>query len=268
MKGHSVKAIVSGPNGNLGKHVIQNADFEVSTIGRDDWDKSFANHDVFVHCAYDLKKKVTDKPEEVFDSNILSVMRALELCNKNKVPKFIFISSCSIYGHSSRCHEEMEVVPASINGYTKLLCEKVILEYCEKNNIECLILRVFNSFGGDDQFSVISKMIKAANGEQFFLCNEGKAERDYIYINDVAKVVCHYVKNSSNHKIVNVGTGKTTRIIDILKATQAVLGEFEVQKINNKNEVEYSRADNSLLLSEFATEFVDVLDYIQTLKEK
>jgi UDP-glucose 4-epimerase len=261
-----LKVIVSGSSGNLGQHIISNADFEITTLNRDGWEQHFGGHDVFIHCAYDLKNSITEQPDKVLDSNILSVMRALRLCQENNISKFIFISSCSVYGHSSKSDEEMNVTPASINGLTKLLCENVILEFCRKNEIECTILRVFNSYGGDDQFSVVSKMIKATEGAPFFLCNDGKAERDYVHINDVAKIICHYTKNSSNHKIINVGTGKTTRIKDILKAMQPILGKITVNDIVNTTEVEYSRANNLRLLGDINIEFTDIFKYISELK--
>lgn len=263
-----MKVAISGSKGNLGQHIIKNANFFITEVGREGWNQSMSGHDVFIHCAYDLKKKITEKPEEVVESNILTVMKALQLCRDNNISKFIFISSCSVYGHSSKCNEDMEVVPASINGNTKLLCEKIILEFCHENNIKCLILRVFNSYAGDDQFSVVSKMQNAIAGKEFFLCNGGESERDYIHINDVAKVICHYVDNSSKYEVVNVGTGRTRKIKDVLSVMQDTLGDFQVRHITNSNEVVYSRANNTRLLEDItAIEFIDIFDFIRSLRE-
>lgn len=262
-----MKIAISGAGGNLGQHILKNTEGLVTKIGRNDWESELFGHDVFIHCAYDLKKKITEEPEEVLESNILSVMKALNLCRKYKISKFIFISSCSVYGHSSKCSEQLDVVPVSINGYTKLLCEKIITEFCSENNIKCLILRVFNAFGGNDEFSVVSKMRRAIDGEGFYLCNNGEAERDYIHVNDVARVVCHYAINDSKYSIINVGTGRTRKIKNILSAMQISIGNIQVIHIDNRNEVSYSRADNFRLIDDMGSiKFVDIFDYIKGIK--
>ncbi len=265
-----MRVVLSGPNGNLGKHIAKNADFTIIPISRGDWDKDDHNlkdADVFVHCAYDLKKSLTEVPDEVMDSNIISLMKALRECKENKIKKFIFISSCSVYGDSSRTSEETQCSPITINGLIKYLCEKVIIDFCEKNQMNYLILRAFNAFGGDDQFSVITKLFNAKKHEtKFNLCNDGLAERDFIHVDDAAKVVCHYCKNHSQHKVINIGTGRSTRIIDVYQAFVKKFGPVEVSHKVNKAEIEYSRADIKRLESEVTIDFINVIDYINDLE--
>ncbi len=265
-----MKVVLSGPNGNLGKHIIKNADFDVFPIGRNDWSNigdKIQNASVFIHCAYDLKKSLMEVPDEVMDSNVISLMKALRTCKENKIKKFIFISSCSVYGDSSKTNEQLQCNPITINGAIKSLCEKIVIEFCAKNEMNYLILRAFNSFGGDDQFSVISKMIKSKKYSQpFTLYNGGLAERDFIHVEDVSKVVCHFCKNESQYKIINVGTGYSTRIVDIYNAFTTKFGGIEVNQEINKDEIDYSRADSKRLESELKIQFINVIDFINNLE--
>lgn len=266
----SMKAIISGAKGNLGSHIISNAEFETFSLGRSNWDElssaELSSDDVFVHCAYDLKNTLKEKPDEVIDSNVLSTMRALRLCKEKSLGKFIFISSCSVYGYSSKSNEDTPCAPVTVNGLSKYLCEKVVQEFCTANEIDYLILRVFNTYGGDDQFSVVSKMIKASkNNSSIILNNKGMAERDYIHIDDVAKIICHYCTNKSKYNVLNVGTGKTLRIIDILEAIEKKFGTLKKDERVNNNEVEYSRARVSRLEEEIQLDYKNLFDYIESL---
>ena len=200
------------------------------------------------------------------DSNLLSTMKALELCKENGLKKFIFISSCSVYGRAEVSKEDMECHPITINGMTKLLNESIAREFCKKHGMELIILRPFNTYGGNDQFSVVGKLLRASKGEgEFTLFNEGLATRDFVHIEDIAKVVCHFVTHSSKWDVINIGTGKAHRIIDVVKSVESKYGEVPISRKCNENEVSSSLADTSRLKQEMDIEFIDILDYIKNL---
>lgn len=263
-----MKVIVSGFSGNLGKQLLKIAKYEIIPIGRNDWEEletgDLSGCDCFVHLAYDLNNTISDNPDKVLDSNILATAKALKICGQNNIKKFIFLSSCSVYGHSSKTSESINCSPETINGMSKYLCEKVIFEYCNANKIKPLILRAFNSYGGDDKFSVISKLINSyKNRKPFLLFNDGLAERDFIHISDVAKVVDFYINNASRFEILNIGTGRSVKIIEVVNAFQKKFGKVEIiNKINN-DEVVYSRADLSKIEKEFKGDYIQVLDYLE-----
>jgi nucleoside-diphosphate-sugar epimerase len=266
-----VKVILSGAGGNLGKHIKMRADFEIVPVDRNGWEaleKSETTADAFIHLAYDLKKNLFDAPDEILDSNLISTMRALRFCKASKIPKFIFLSSCSVYGHSSRTTEDVPCSPVTVNGLTKYLNEKIISEFCRHAGIKSVVMRAFNSFGGDDQFSVISKLLKAVHSNsKFTLYNNGLGERDFIHVDDIARVACHFVQNDAKHEVINVGTGKSTRIIDIVTEVEKVTGKkIAIEHKKNEPEVEYSRADISRLKEEVDFKFKDILEFIRTLK--
>ena len=266
-----MKILVTGSSGNLGEHILKNSSFEFIPFGRKEYldlENSIPSTlDYIIHCAYDLKSSIEEDPDKIIESNILSTMKLLKAAKSKKIKKFIFLSSGSVYGQSSDSSESSTTNPLTINGITKKLNEKIIRTYCLKNNIPFLILRVFNSFGGNDQFSVISKMIKCfQENKEFTLYNEGIAERDYIHINDIAKIVCFFISNDSEEDTINIGTGKTTKIIEILNKIESKNCKIKVKRETLENEVEYSRANISRLRKYYKGDFIDILDFIDDLE--
>ncbi len=161
-----MKAVLTGAEGNLGSHILGRAVFECLPVSRSGWEDSncipVAECQALIHCAYDLKNDLNVFPDRVIESNIVSTGKALRLCREKRIPRMIFISSCSVYGDSSNSAEDKPCSPVTMNGFTKLFNEELIKSFCEANAIDYLILRVFNSYGGDDQFSVVQKLISCA----------------------------------------------------------------------------------------------------------
>jgi len=262
--------ILTGADGNLGRRIQENATFEYLPVSRGDWELyekiAQSEYQAVIHCAYDLKNSINERPEIVLESNIISTARALELCTEKKIPKFIFISSCSVYGDSSNSAEDKQCNPISMNGFTKLFNEELIKSFCDANAINYLILRVFNSYGGDDKFSVVQKMISCArNKKPFTIIDDGVSERDFIHVNDVAKIVCALAQMSLTREIINVGSGTSVRIIDLLKAIETKFGKISVINQNSHGEIVYSRANIKKLKNLFNLQVLDIFDFIRDL---
>jgi len=265
-----MKIILTGADGNLGRRIREHAAFECLPVSRGDWQslESIAPSDfqAIIHCAYDLKNNINERPDLVLESNIVSTGKALRLCREKKITKFVFISSCAVYGDSSNSAEDRPCYPVSMNGFTKLFNEELITSFCNANAINYLILRAFNSYGGYDSFSVVQKLISCARTKQpFALVNDGIAERDFIYVEDLAKVVCALSQMPLTREIINVGSGKTVRIIDLLKAVEERLGKIVVVGEHRNGEAIYSRANINKLKALIDYRPTDIFDFIRGL---
>jgi len=265
-----MKLILTGANGNLGRHITNNTQSEIFSVSRDDWaslDKIYSNnYQGFIHCAYDLKNNLNSSLESVLESNVLSTAKALRICKEKNIPKFIFISSCSVYGNSSNTDEDSPCNPITMNGFIKLFNEELIKSYCIENNINYLILRAFNSYGGYDSFSVVQKIIDCAkNNKKFTLYNDGISERDFIHINDLAKIVYMLYEMDIQNEIINIGSGTSVKIIEILKHVESKYGKFEVNKSYNDSEILYSRANLTKINNLIDYKYINLLAYISDL---
>lgn len=265
-----MKAILTGADGNLGRRITEHADFECLPVSRSNWASlnsiRAAEYQTLIHCAYDLKTDINQQPDAVLESNVVSTGKALKLCREKKIARMIFISSCSVYGDSSNSTEDKACIPVSINGFTKLFNEELVKSFCDANAIDYLILRPFNSYGGDDTFSVVQKLISCARDKcSFTLVNEGIAERDFIHVADVARVVCTLAEMPLRRETINVGSGKSVRIIDLLRAVEEKFGKISVVGAQRSGEAVYSRANINKLKKLVDLQAIDVFDFIRDL---
>jgi nucleoside-diphosphate-sugar epimerase len=220
----------------------------------------------FIHTAYDLKNKFNDLPAETLDSNIISTAKSLKFCKDKGIEQFVFISSCSVYGDSSNSSEGKTKTPINMNGFIKSFNEEFIIDFCTANNINYLILRVFNSYGGNDNFSVVQKLIKCAKEKLVFnLVNDGIAERDFIHIEDVSKIICSLIEKKLTNEIINIGSGESVRICDLVKAIEEKFGNIQLNKTSNANEALYSRANIKKLNTLVNYKPTNIFDFIKKL---
>jgi UDP-glucose 4-epimerase len=265
-----VKTILTGAEGNLGKRILEQSKLDCLPISRTTWGSLDNIHNseyqALIHCAYDLKTDFNQQPDDVLESNVISTGKALRICREKSVGKFVFISSCSVYGDSANTNECRPCQPVTINGYTKLFNEELVKSFCAANAIDYLILRVFNSYGGDDHFSVVQKLVKCANRQgPFVLINDGLAERDFIHVDDVARITCELVAKDVVNDIINVGSGRSVRIIDLLKAVEKKFGKMAVITEKRSSEMIYSRANISKLEKLVNFQVGDIFDFIHTM---
>src|SRR5450830_962741 len=212
-----MKILLTGAGGNFGREFIKQADFEVAQLNRGDWDdldnKLSQNIGVVVHAASDLHTQASISPVSLINSNLVSTTTLLESVQKYQIPRFIFLSSCAVYGEDMHTNEDNQCCPVSINGISKLLNEKLIAEFCSAHGIKYEILRIFNMYGGQDNFSIVSRLARALKASTpFTLNNMGIAQRDFIHVSDVASVVLKLLENNIPYTHLNIGTGVATKI--------------------------------------------------------
>ena len=259
-------AILTGASGNLGQELIKQADFDFVQVNRNDWlnlDQIFASGiDVVIHAASDLHTRVDMYPTNLLDSNVLSTAKILESVRKHNIPRFIYISSCSVYGTSLSSHEINKCSPVSLNGITKLLNEKLIEEYCSANKIKFEILRVFNLYGGQDRFSIFSNMKKSLeNNQPFILNNKGIAQRDFIHVSDIAGIILFILNTNMPYPYLNIGTGSATKVSFLVDLVKQKYPDFQVMH-SEVQEAKYSRADISKLSNLIDWNFLRIEDYL------
>lgn len=262
--------LLTGAEGNFGtefcRQTVAQKNVEVIPVGRGDWaaiDEKMALADVVVHAASDLRTSASLAPKRLLDSNVMSTATLLEAAHKRQVKRLVFLSSCAVYGEDMRTGEDSLCCPITINGISKHLNEKLVSEFCTANGIEYQILRVFNSYGGDDRFSIFSKLKRALqNGTSFTLNNDGRMQRDFIHVADVASVILNLLDARVQHTHLNIGTGVATKISTLVDMVQAQFPRLVIQR-GTTQEAEYSRADTTRLREFWHGDFIRIEDYVR-----
>ena len=206
-------------------------------------------------------------PENYIEFSLGATSKILQYIQENnfKINKIIYTSSSSVYGNNILCKESDELKPISLHAALKVANEKMIEHYSLEHNIDYTIARIFNMYGGNDKFSVISKILNSCKSDLVFtVANHGSAIRDFINIDDVVKIYEKLLK-IAHIPLLNIGTGEGVSIknmIDFLKIHDINL---KVQNVT-KEEIKMSTADNSLLVKKLRiTKFVKVEEYLYQL---
>lgn len=262
--------VLTGAEGNFGSEFRQQASsrnhIHVVPVGRNDWthihDK-LESADVVVHAASDLRTSANVDPCRLLESNVMSTATLLTASKKLGIKRLVFLSSCAVYGEDMRTSEDSLCCPITINGISKHLNEKLVAEFCTTNRIEFQILRVFNSYGGNDKFSIFSKLKRALNqATPFILNNEGRMLRDFIHIADVASAVLDLSTSSVQHTHLNIGTGVATKISTLVDMVAEQFPSLVI-KHGVTQEAEYSRADTTRLREFWKHDFIRIEDYVR-----
>ena len=262
--------LLTGADGNFGSEFRSQAtakkQVNVISISRDGWskiDEKMASAEIVVHAASDLRTSASLEPCRLLDSNVMSTATLLEASHRHRVKRLVFLSSCAVYGEDMRTSEDSSCCPITINGISKHLNEKLVAEFCTANGIEYQILRLFNTYGGNDKFSIFSKLRHALhNSTPFTLNNEGRMLRDFIHVKDVAAIVLNLSSTAVRYSHINIGTGVATKISKLVDMVSERFPQLIVQS-GATREAEYSRADTTRLREVWTGDFIRIEDYIQ-----
>ena len=199
-----------------------------------------------------------ENPLLYYENNINTLIYVLQNCVKYAITNFIFSSSCTVYGEPDAVpiSEEAPVKKAtSPYGNTKQISEEIIADTCAVSSLKAIALRYFNPIGahasgkiGELPIGVPQNLVpyitQTAVGirEQLAIfgndypTKDGSCIRDYIHVEDLAKA--HVLalqrllasKNKTNFEIFNIGTGKGSSVLEVVKAFEKVTNK----KLNYK----------------------------------
>lgn len=179
--------------------------------------------------AVNINKKYSIK------NNFVNTNLLINECIKQNIRKFIFASSCSVYGDSQKlCRENSKVNPVSLYAECKLACEKQILSFSKIKSFQPIILRISTVHGLSNRlrfdlaankftlYALKNKLIKLFGAESW---------RPFIHVKDVSNIFYRFlISNKSNlhNQIYNLGfDDENYKIIDIIKILQKKL-KFKV----------------------------------------
>ena len=199
--------------------------------------------------AYKAVGESVEKPLKYYHNNIYSLINLLEAFNSKKV-NFVFSSSCTVYGQPDELPvtEHAPVKKAeSPYGNTKQIAEEILSQVAAVNqNLRVTALRYFNPVGahstaliGELPIGVPQNLVpfitQSAIGKRGpitvygndYDTPDGSCIRDYIHVVDLAKAhvaALNQMENehsNSNYKVYNIGTGKGSSVLDVVKAFES-----------------------------------------------
>ncbi len=196
-----------------------------------------------------------DKFEIYARNNILAMQKLLEFYKGEKLKKFIYASSSSIYGDAELpLKESAAPKPISPYGVTKLAGENLCYLYHKSYGMPIISLRYFTVYGPQQRPDMaIHKMVSAIlNGEEFAIFGDGNQTRDFTYIDDVTEANLLAARSEIQGKVFNIGGGSRISVNDLIKLISNLLNkEAKITYVEDqKGDVRHTWADIELAKKE------------------
>ncbi|MDP2043853.1 MAG: SDR family oxidoreductase [Candidatus Omnitrophota bacterium] len=238
--------------------------------------KAAKNIDFILHqAALRSVPKSMRKPHEYNRVNIDGTLNMLEAARENKVKRFVFASSSSVYGEVDDFPEKESFIPGPISPYalSKLTGEYYCRIFSLHFGLPAIALRYFNVFGPrqclDDEYAVvIPKFINCLlENRRPPIFGNGRQSRDFTFVQNVAEANLLAAKAKGvNYGVFNVAGGKDTAILDLVRILNKILG-LEVRALflpSRPGDVFRTLAD--LSLARKLLKFQPTVDFISGLK--
>ena len=188
-------------------------------------------------------------PNLTIQTNFLATMSLARRAKAEGVKKFIFISSCSVYGASGDVilDERSEVGPVTLYALSKLQCENELITLTD-SKFAVTMLRFATLFGYSPRMRfdlAVNVMAKRAlQGKTILLNGDGAQYRPFLHVRDAARAIITVMKEDTsitNKQIFNVGNSKLNFMIkDLVPLIKSYFPNSQIEKIeSNKDNRSY-----------------------------
>lgn len=188
-----------------------------------------------------------ENPRKYFRNNVEAALALLNACVDCGVRRFVFSSTCAVYGIPAKVPiaEDTPRQPVNPYGVSKLFFENALEAYDRAYGVKFASLRYFNAAGADEggmigelhdpETHLIPSALLAASGARGELelfgadypTPDGTCVRDYIHVNDLAeahRLALQHLGSGKDSIALNLGTGKGYSVKEVLKKVEEVTG--------------------------------------------
>ncbi len=209
--------------------------------------EQFGVDSVIHFAAYKSPAESMLSPERYFENNVAKSSKLIETLYKAGVDRFVFSSTCAVYGTPGECPvgEGAPVRPESPYGESKAITERLLSWFDRCVGVRSVSLRYFNAAGawpdgsiGEDwtvTINLVPLLMKAALGQSGALqvfgtdypTPDGTAIRDYVHVIDLSSAHLkglEYLERGGSSTLVNLGTGVGSSVFEVLSAAEKAIG--------------------------------------------
>jgi UDP-glucose 4-epimerase len=209
--------------------------------------KALARCDAVMHfAAHAYVGESVQNPKKYYHNNVIDGLKLLDTVIESRVRKFIFSSTCAVYGNPVKVpiSEDNPRQPVNPYGATKLAFENALEAYGRAYGLRYVTFRYFNAAGADESGKIgelhdpethlIPLIFEAVQAKRAALeifgddypTPDGTCIRDYIHVTDLAEAhvlgLEYLAKNDS--AAMNLGTGKGYSVKEVVEAVERITG--------------------------------------------
>ena len=187
------------------------------------------------------------EPAEFYDVNVRGALAVLAAMRANNVNCFVFSSTCATYGEPQKLplDESHPQIPVSPYGWTKLMVERILIDYRAAYGLRATMLRYFNASGAAADYGIGERHLPETHAiplalfpllgrtERFsifgddYATRDGTAIRDYVHVLDLAEAHVKALRkllDGDPGDCFNLGTGRGATVKELLDAIEAATG--------------------------------------------
>jgi len=187
--------------------------------------------DVVLHLAAlaGVRSSITNGPLYA-EVNVLGTVNLLEAARKVRTPHFVFASTSSVYGRSTRIpFREDDPLGHPLAPYpaTKIAGEVMGHAYHNLFAISFTALRFFSVYGPRGRpdmmpYHVTECIVK---GQEFTLYEGGQMHRDWTYIDDIVAGILAALDRPMEYQVINLGRGEPVLMADFVRLAERLVGK-------------------------------------------
>lgn len=187
-------------------------------------------------------------PRKYFENNVMATLNLLHLMQDFQCNRFVFSSSCAVYGvpQDEFLSEGHPREPVNPYGETKLMVEKFLVWYGKLKNLNFFSFRYFNAAGalpgkglGEDHDpethlipNILSSILQKKGMKVFgddYKTPDGTCVRDYIHVMDIADAhvmaLDHMRKNETSGYFLNLAIEQGYSVKEIIELSEKITGK-------------------------------------------
>lgn len=179
-------------------------------------------------------------PSLTHQVNVDGTTSLLNSCVSSNVRRFIYVSSCAVYGESRYLpiDERHPTNPISPYAASKLAAERQCGIFSQLHKFSTVVLRLFNVYGSrqdsGNQGVVAQFVERAKRGLPLIIYGDGSQTRDFVNVEDVTRAVLGALRSGNGEgRIFNIAYGKATTLNDLAKTVLKV-AETDLELIYEK----------------------------------
>lgn len=208
--------------------IFENVSYIDGNVFTDDIFKIIDKCDCIIYAVCTIRTNNCDETfKNAYRNDFIKGVEIFEYCSIHK-KKVIYLSSGgTVYGDPDviPTDELQPLRPISHYGVLKVALENAAHVFNNKYGLNILSARIANPYGPGQDYKkgigfIDAILRKSLNSEEITIFGDGSIVRDYIYVEDVARILVDMAHSPFNFEEINIGTGVGTsqnEIIDIFK---------------------------------------------------
>lgn len=171
-------------------------------------------------------------PRVYYETNLLGALNVLDLAKEHGVPKIVQASTSSLYGlNNPRPYKEDADTSQPLSPYaaSKGAVESLCHSYAHLHDLDITVLRYFTVYGpaGRPDMSIFRFVQWIAEGRPLILYGDGQQERDFTFVEDIARGTVAALR-PAGYEVINLGGDRPVSINSLIKMIEARLGKEAV----------------------------------------